>query len=122
MDGLQWWTDKTIPRDQKGKYIMDGDLVRILRGAEQGKQAQVLWRGNCYIYARTQEKYYISRWFKDNKVRRIKKRGGRRKHTIRIEGSSTREPPRGVKLEPTKAKSRSRRGRPSGPPSPTGDI
>ena len=74
LDGIQWWTDRTIPRDQKGSYIMDGDLVRILRGHEQGKTARVLWLGNRHIYARTNEKYYISRWFKDDIVRRIKKK------------------------------------------------
>ena len=74
LDGIQWWTDRTIPRDQKGSYIMDGDLVRILRGHEQGKLARVLWLGNRHIYARTNEKYYISRWFKDDIVRRIKKK------------------------------------------------
>ena len=122
LDGIQWWTDRTIPRDQKGSYIMDGDLVRILRGHEQGKLARVLWLGNRHIYARTNEKYYISRWFKDDIVRKIKKNRGRRTITTTIEGSSTGEPPRGVKLEPTRANSRSRRGRPSGPPSPTGDV
>ena len=75
LDGTQWWTDRTIPRDHKGSYIMDGDLVRILRGAKQGKQARVLWLGIRHIYARTNEKYYISRWFKDDKVRKIKKGG-----------------------------------------------
>ena len=74
LDGIQWWTDRTIPRDQKGSYIMDSDLVQILRGAEQGKHARVLWLGNRHIYARTQEKHYVSRWFKDDKV---KKKGGK---------------------------------------------
>ena len=73
MARIHWWRDNTIPRDQGGKLILDGNLVKVLKGAEQGKQAQVITLGNWAIYARTQEPNHFSQWFRNDKVRHIKK-------------------------------------------------